>query len=98
MNTQSVRAFVALAPTSMLLAGAAIRVRKANTAASFLQLVGAGCLVIVCLTHVSEALGLFPAMRWGQEDSLGHYLDLASAILGFTLFPLGYLIDVERRS
>ena len=38
---------------------------------SFLQLVGAGCLVIVVLAHVFEALHLFPLMRWGQEQSIG---------------------------
>jgi hypothetical protein len=60
---------------------------------SFLQLIGAGCLVIVALTHVSEALDLFPWMRWGRESSLGHYLDLSSAVLGLTLFPTGYFLD-----
>lgn len=96
MSTQLVRALVALAPTSLLLVGAVIRTRKENSAVSFLQLAGAACLVVVALTHVSEALGLFSAMRWGQEDSLGHYFDLASAILGFTLFPLGYLLDARK--
>ena len=42
------------------------------------------------LTHVAEALQLFPFMHWGQEHSIGHYFDLISAILGITLFPLGY--------
>jgi hypothetical protein len=30
-------------------------------------------------------------MRWGEEHSPGHYLDLAGT-LGVTLFPLGYLL------
>jgi hypothetical protein len=30
-------------------------------------------------------------MRWGAADSIGHYVDLASAILGLCLFPIGYL-------
>ena len=59
---------------------------------SFLQLLGAGCLVVVVLTHVSEALHLFPWMYWGLEHSVGHYLDLWSAVLGLTLFPIGYLL------
>jgi hypothetical protein len=54
--------------------------------------VGAGCLVIVALTHVSEALKFFPWMHWGLENGAGHYLDLATAILGVTLFPVGYLL------
>jgi hypothetical protein len=32
-------------------------------------------------------------MHWGLEDSVGHYLDLWSAIVGFTLFPAGYLFQ-----
>ena len=59
-----------------------------------LQVVGAACLVIVVLTHFCEALHLLPWMHWGDRHSVGHYLDLASAILGLTLFPVGYLLDV----
>ena len=44
---------------------------------------------MVVLTHLCEALGLFPWMHWGLEDSFGHYLDLSSAVLGLTLFPIG---------
>ena len=59
---------------------------------SFLQLLGAGCLVIVVLSHVFEALHLFPWMHWGAERSVGHYLNISSAVLGLTLFPTGYLL------
>jgi len=59
---------------------------------SFLQLVGAGCLVVVVLAHLCEALQLFPWMHWGSKHSVGHYLDLGSAVLGLTLFPIGYLL------
>src|SRR5438128_5107915 len=44
-------------------------------APSLLQLLGAGGLVLVVLTHVSEALHLFPWMHWRDEHSIGHYLD-----------------------
>jgi hypothetical protein len=56
-----------------------------------LQLIGAGGLVVVVLTHVAETLELFPNMGWGLPTSPGHYLDLVSAILGCTLLPLGFL-------
>jgi hypothetical protein len=56
-----------------------------------MQLLGAVCLVIVGLTHVAEAFQIFPAMGWGLPNSAGHYLDLASAILGCTLLPLGFM-------
>ncbi len=50
--------------------------------------------MVVVLTHVSEALHLFPWMQWGLEHSVGHYLDLSGAVLGLTLFPIGYLLHV----
>ena len=59
---------------------------------SFLQLVGTAGLVAVILTHVFEGLRVFPRMGWGSQHSVGHYLDLLSAILAVTLFSLGYLI------
>jgi hypothetical protein len=63
-----------------------------KTLYSFLQLLGAGCFVIVVLAHISEGLHMFPWMHWGLEHSAGHYLDLSSAVLGLTLFPTGYLL------
>jgi hypothetical protein len=53
--------------------------------------------VLVILTHVAEALHLFPAMRWGAPDSLGHYLDLSSAVLGVTFVPIGYILQRRAR-
>ena len=52
--------------------------------------------MLVVLTHICEALHLFPSMHWGLQDSAGHYLDLVSAILGLALFPMGYLPGVLR--
>jgi hypothetical protein len=63
---------------------------------SFLQLFGAGCLVVVIVAHISEALNLFPFMRWGSPHSVGHYLDVASAILGITLSLVGYFLGAFR--
>ena len=56
-----------------------------------MQLLGLTCLMMVVLTHVAEAYRVFPAMGWGLPTGAGHYLDLVSAILGFTLLPLGFL-------
>jgi hypothetical protein len=36
-------------------------------------------------------------MHWGLEDSFGHFLELSSAGLGLTLFPIGYLLDALAR-
>ena len=94
-----VRTLIALAPTGMLLAGSYVRLSSGKSLASLLQFVGAGCLVLVVLTHIFEALKWVPSMGWGLERSLGHYVDLAGAGLGVTLFPLGYLLGgFERRA
>jgi hypothetical protein len=89
-------ALAALLPACVLFDGSAIVFFRGKTVWSLLQLLGAGCLVVVVLTHVSEALLLFPWMHWGLKDSVGHYLDLWSAVLGVTLFPLGYLFHALR--
>ena len=92
MNVALLKALVALAPACMLFAGSVALFFRGKTACSLLQLLGARCLVVVVLTHVSEALHLFPWMHWGLEHSAGHYLDFCSAVLGLTLFPIGYLL------
>jgi hypothetical protein len=92
MNVTLLKALVALVPACMLFSGSIVLFFRGKTACSFLQLLGAGCLVVVVLTHISEALHLLPWMHWGLEHSAGHYLDLSSAVLGLTLFPTGYLL------
>ena len=66
---------VALVPAFVLFSGSIVLFSRQKTVSSLLQLLGAGCLVMVVLTHVSEPLRLFPWMDWGLEDSVGHYLD-----------------------
>jgi hypothetical protein len=92
MNVTLLKALAALLPASMLFSGSLVLILRGKAASSFLQLLGAGCLVLVVLTHVFEALHLFPWMHWGLEHSAGHYLDFSSAVLGLTLFPIGYLL------
>jgi hypothetical protein len=91
MNATLLKALVALVPLCMLFCGSVLLFFRGRTVCSFLQLLGAGCLVVVALTHVCEAVHLFPWMNWGLEHSVGHYLDFWSAVLGLTLFPSGYL-------
>jgi hypothetical protein len=98
MNAMLLKALIALVPAGMLLSGSAALFLRTKSVSSWLQLLGAGCLVMVALAHVSEAFYLLPSMRWGLEDSVGHYLDLSSVVLGLTLFPLGYLFHaLEKR-
>jgi len=98
MNATLEIALLALVLVCMLFAGSAVLFVRAKTVTSFLQLLGAGCLVIVVLTHLSEALHLFPWMNWGRPHSIGHYLDFWSALLGLTLFPIGYLLHTLTKS
>jgi hypothetical protein len=97
MDTAFLKALVALVPVCMLLAGSAVMFLKTRTAPLFLQLLGAACLLIVVFAHIFEALHLFPGMRWDNEQSVGHYLDLSGALLGFTFFPLGYLFHAVMK-
>ena len=100
MNPTLLKALVTLVPASMLVSGSSILFFRRKTVSFFLQLLGAGCLLVVVLTHVCEALNLLPLMYWGQRHSVGHYFDLSSAVLGLTLFPTGYLLQAltERQA
>ena len=91
MNSALLKGLIALVPACILFCGSIVLFFRRKKFFCLLQVLGAGCLVTVVFTHVCEALGLFPWMRWGLKDSLGHYLDFWSAILGLTLFPAGYL-------
>jgi hypothetical protein len=92
VNPTLFKALIALLPTTALLVGSAALFLRVRTPYSLLQMIGAGCLMVVVLTHVAEALHLFPSMGWGAEHSIGHYVDLVSALFGATLFPAGYLL------
>src|SRR5438876_8936467 len=91
MTPALLKRLVALAPASMLFSGSVVLFFRGKTVCSLLQLLGAGCLVVVVLTHVCEALHLFPWMHWGLEQGVGHYLDFWSVVVRLTLFPVGYL-------
>ncbi len=91
MNPILFKAIVAFLPAGMLLAGSLVIFFRSKTMVSFLQCFGAASLVLVVISHAFEALQIFPWMRWGMEHSPGHDLDLASSVMGLTLFPVGYL-------
>jgi formate hydrogenlyase subunit 3/multisubunit Na+/H+ antiporter MnhD subunit len=95
MNTL-VKALIALVPVCALVVWSVIRFSRARTGSSFLQVLGSGCLVVVVLTHICEALHLFPWMRWGDPHSIGHYLDLSSAVLGVAFVSTGYVFHRLR--
>jgi hypothetical protein len=59
-------------PTCMLFCGSIVLFSRGKTASFFLQVLGAGCLMVVVLIHISEAFHLLPWMYWGMEHSVGH--------------------------
>ena len=87
MNLTLLRTLVVSVPVAILFAGSLVLFLRSRSPYALLQLVGAGSVIVVVLTHVSEALHLFSWMGWGLENSPGHYLDLCSAVLAVTLFP-----------
>jgi hypothetical protein len=93
VNTTLQRALIALLPACMLLVGSmALLIGDRIRLSAVLQLLGATGIVTVVLAHLFEALGLFPELGWGAENSVGHYLDSGGAVCGLTLFPIGYLL------
>jgi succinate dehydrogenase/fumarate reductase cytochrome b subunit len=97
MNVIFLKTLVALVPASLLFFGSIVLFRRGKTVSSFLQVLGATCLVVVVLTHVCEGLRLLPWMHWGLEHGVGHYLDFWSAVLGLTLFPVGCLLHAVTK-
>ena len=92
MNPGLLKVLLALAPTMLLLLGTAALYVRTKAAAALVQTLGAACLLVVVLTHLCEVLNLLPIMGWGAQASIGHYIDLASAILGVALVTVGALI------
>jgi hypothetical protein len=97
MNTTSLRSLLALIPVVLLLSGAALLFLRDKRTSSLLQFFGAGCLLLVVLTHICETFRLFPSIHWGEDNSVGHYLDLGSAVFGLTLFPIGYFLHAVKK-
>jgi hypothetical protein len=93
MDTILLKAIAASMPITTLLVGSIVMCSRGARISSILQVMGATCLMVVVVAHVCETLHFIPWMRWGEEHSAGHFLDLAGAALGVTLFPLGYLLQ-----
>ena len=96
MNDAALKGFITLIPMCALFAGTVVIWLRSRSTSSILQFLGATSLLVVVLIHVFEGLRIFPWMGWGLKNSIGHYLDMLCAILGFTLFPVGYLIHAVK--
>ncbi len=92
MNDALLRSLLALALVSVIVLVSALILRRERTSGSRLQLIGAGFLVAVVVVHIFEALAVFPRMGWGRPDSIGHYIDLASGLIGLFLLVFGFIL------
>ncbi len=97
MNSHTAALFVLSMPAMLLFVGSIILISKCRSAFSWLQLIGSAGLMLVVLTHFAEAFELIPWTGWGLENSTGHWLDLGSAVVALTLFPIGYLAHALAR-
>ena len=80
---------LALVPACILFSGSIVLFCRGKTLCSFLQILGAGCLVVVILAHVLEAFHLLPWMHWGSKHSVGHYSISGVLFLVSRCFLLG---------
>jgi len=90
------RALLTLAAGATLLIWSLKRVREFSPLGPILQLVGACGVLGVAGAHLCEALRLLPGMGWGAPHSIGHYVDLVSALAAVTLLPVGLLVTRLR--
>ena len=97
MSSHGLALFGIAIPACLLFAGSIVLLSRKRSLASWFQLIGSTGLMMVVLTHFAETFELMSWMRWGLEGSAGHYLDLGSAILALTLFPIGYLAHALTR-
>lgn len=90
------RTLIALGVVGPLFVWSVVRIRKQATAGATLQLVGALALLAVIGAHVCEGFRLFPSWGWGRPNTVGHYFDLTSAIVGVTFVPVGFVLGRWR--
>ena len=97
MNAISLKALLGLVPASLLLAGSLILLLKRRTTGSVLQLLGAGCLLLVILAHLCEGLHLFPAMGWGSNTAPDIIWTCAARFCRFCCFPSASCFTLWQR-
>jgi hypothetical protein len=97
MNLPLIKGVIASIPVTAIFWYAMTVFAQRRSVWGAVQLTGAAGLVIVIVAHVCEALHLLPWFGWGQEHSVGHYIDLSGAVLGLVLPPVGYLLRRRQR-
>jgi hypothetical protein len=97
MNGNLGLALVIGVPILLLFVLSFVRWTRMPTVSGAFPVLGAACLLAMVLTHVAEALRLFPAMGFGQRHSAGHYLDLISTYLGIAFLVAASLCPLLKR-
>lgn len=92
------RASIVAVPVLVLLAFSVVRWWRRPSASARAQLLGAIFAWIVILAHTAEAFDLWPSMGWGQPHSIGHYTDLASAVLSVILLAAAAVLARRSRA
>ena len=97
-NATILRSFAASALAVALLVAIVFRYRARRSAPTRLALLAACCFAIVAVIHVFEAFGLFVAAGWGKPKSVGHYIDLAAALLGLVFLGTALVAGFVHRT
>jgi len=74
-------------------AGSLVSFARAKTAWRSVQLLGAGCLLVVVLTHICEALELYPSMQWGSPTASGITSICRAPFLASDCSPFGISVQ-----
>ena len=95
-NLTLLKALAGLILIGVLCASSTLTHRKKRSWSSAFQLAGGCFLLVVVASHICEALQLLAWMDWGAANSVGHYLDLVSAIAGVTLLSFGLFLRAVK--
>lgn len=92
MNAAILKGLLALAGAAIFVAVSAALFVTRRDLGSALLASGIGWFAVMALTHFFEAFSILPAFGWGRPHSVGHFIDLAAAVLGITFVTLGFLV------
>lgn len=94
MTPTLARSIVVAVPVTLFLVMSIARLSRRRTASTAMQSAAALCFLVVVLAHVAEGAHLLRFMGWGEPHSVGHDVDLGSAIFGVVLLTASALAAV----
>jgi|ERR1700732_5306949 hypothetical protein len=92
MNAAVLKGLLALVAACTFLGVSIVLFLTRRGLASALQAMGIGCFGVMALTHVFEEFSILPGLGWGQPHSVGHFIDLVTALLGVTFMTTSFLL------